>query len=165
MFRGKDGNPALQESAVEVGVVGDYKHYPVEQITDGGIVDTLVGGHLIGNPGHVGDLRSDRKAGIFEPLPGAENFVDLPVLTVIFEVADAQLDDLVAIGIGAGGFDIYDGGDEFWTVIVWVVFGLRFQPTGDTVIAALDERPSHLFQRVPHLADVPNRLPQRSSRR
>src|SRR6202035_2236129 len=79
MFRGKDGNPALQESAVEVGGVGGYKHYPVEQITDGEIVDTRVGGHLIGNPGHVGDLRSDRKAGIFEPLPGAENFVDLPV--------------------------------------------------------------------------------------
>jgi hypothetical protein len=48
----------------------------------------------------------------------------------------------------------YDGGDELWAVIGWVVFGLRLQPTGDTIIAALDERPGHLFERVLHTADM-----------
>jgi hypothetical protein len=38
-------------------------------------------------------------------------------LTVIFEEADAEFDDLVAIGVRAGGFHIHDGGDELWTVI------------------------------------------------
>jgi hypothetical protein len=59
--------------------------------------------HLIGNAGNFCDLARDGKAGIFEPLPGAENFVDPPALTVIFEEADAEFDDLVAIGARAGG--------------------------------------------------------------
>jgi hypothetical protein len=42
-------------------------------------------------------FRRDGKAEIFEPLPGAEHFVNPPVLTVIFEEADADFDDLVAI--------------------------------------------------------------------
>jgi hypothetical protein len=40
---------------------------------------------------------------------GGENFVDPPALTVVFEEADAELDDLVAIGVDAGGLDIHDG--------------------------------------------------------
>jgi hypothetical protein len=60
--------------------------------------------HLVGNPGNIRDLRRDRKNGIFKPLPGADNLVDPPVLTVIFEEADAEFDDLVAIGVDAGGF-------------------------------------------------------------
>ena len=71
---------------------------------------------------------------------------------------------LSTIGVGAGGFDIYDGGDEFGNVVWWMIFGLGLQPTGDTIVAALDERAGHLFQRIPHLADVPNRLPQRATR-
>jgi len=49
-----------------------------------------------------------------------------PALTVILEEADAEFDDLVTIGVGARGFDIYDGGDDFWTVIGWVVLGLSY---------------------------------------
>jgi hypothetical protein len=44
-----------------------------------------------------------------------------------------------------------------------VVFGLRLQPTGNTIIAALDERAGHIFATVP-VADIANRLPQRSTR-
>ena len=95
-----------------------------------------------------------KKPGSSKPLPGAENFVDPPALTVIFEEADAEFDDLVAIGIGAGGLRIHDGGDELWTVIGRVVFRPRLQPTGDTIVAALDERPGHLFERVLHTADM-----------
>ena len=47
------------------------------------------------------------------------------VLTVIFEEADAEFDNLVAIRVGAGSFHIRDGGNEFWIVIRRVVFGLR----------------------------------------
>jgi AAA ATPase domain len=116
----------------------------------------LTGDHLIGNAGNVRDLGRDREAGIFEPLPSAEDFVNPPILTVIFEEADPEFDDLVAIGVGAGGFDIHDGGDELWTAIGWVVFGLRLQPTADAIIAALDERPGHLFERRFHFADIDN---------
>jgi hypothetical protein len=80
--------------------------------------------------------------------------IDPPGLTVIFEEADAKLDDFVAIGIDAGGLDIHDGSDELWAVIGWVVFGLWLQPTGDTILAALDERSGHLFERVLHTADM-----------
>jgi hypothetical protein len=81
----------------------------------------MTGDHLIGNAGNVRDLRRNRKAGIFEPLPGAENLVDPPALTVILEEADAEFDDLVEIGVGARSFDIYDGGDEFGNVVWWVI--------------------------------------------
>jgi hypothetical protein len=63
----------------------------------------VTGDHIIGDAGYVRDLRRDREAGIFEPLPGAEDFVDPPVLTVILEEADAEFDDLVAIRVDAGG--------------------------------------------------------------
>src|SRR6266404_57261 len=101
VFRGEGGKPSLQEAPVERGVVSDNEHSPPEQILDHSIINALTGDHLIGNAGNVGDLRRDRKAGAFEPFPGAEDFVNPPVLTVIFEEADAKLDDLVAIGIGA----------------------------------------------------------------
>ena len=76
--------------------------------------------------------------GSSEPLPGAEDFVKPPVLAVIFEEADAGFDDLVLIGIRAGGFHIHDSGDDLWVAIALVVFDLGLQPTGDTIIAALD---------------------------
>ena len=79
----------------------------------------MTGDHLIGNAGNVRDLRRDRRAGIFEPLRGAEDSVDPLALTVVFEEADAEFDDLVAIGVGAGGFHIHDSGDELWAVIWW----------------------------------------------
>jgi hypothetical protein len=50
------------------------------------------------------------------------------------------------------------------TVVGWVVFGPWLQPTGDAILAAFDERSGHVFQRLPHLADIANRLPQRSTR-
>jgi len=77
-------------------------------------------------------------------------------LPVVLEGADAQFDDLVAIGIGPRGFDIHDSGDELRRAIRWVVFGLRFQPTSNPIIAALDERSSHLFERRFHVPDIEN---------
>jgi len=59
------------------------------------------GDHLIGNTGNLRDLGRDRRPRIFKPLPRAQNFVDPPVLAVVFEEADAEFDDLVAIGIVA----------------------------------------------------------------
>jgi hypothetical protein len=95
--------------------------------------------------------------------PGSSNhseeprtFIDPPGLTVILEEADAELDELVAIGIGAGGFHVHDSGDELWNVIGRVVFGQEPQPTGDAIIAALDERAGHLFQRVLHVGGIAN---------
>ena len=135
-----------------------------QQIVDGAIVDAVTDDHLIGNAGNLRDLGRDRNAGIFEPLPGAENFVDPSALTVIFEEADAEFDDFVAIGVGAGSFHVDDGGDEPRTIVGWVIFGLGLQSIGDAIIAAFDKRPSHLFERIPHLADVPNRFPRRPIR-
>src|SRR5215471_11942847 len=154
MFGGEGGKSPLQEAAIEIGVVGDNEHYPVEQIVDSVIVDVLTGDHLVGNAGNLDDLGWDRKTRIFEPLPAAQNFVNPPALPVVLEGADAQFDDLVAIGIGPRGFDIHDSGDELWGAIRWVVFGLRFQPTTNPIIAALDERSSHLFERRFHVTDI-----------
>jgi hypothetical protein len=66
------------------------------------MINAVTRDHLIGNAGNVRDFWWNREAGIFEPLPGAENFVDPPILTVIFEEADAEFDDSVTIGIGPG---------------------------------------------------------------
>src|SRR5215472_13556364 len=154
MFGGESGKSFLHEAAIEIGVVGDNEHYPVEQIVDSVIVDAFTGDHLVGNASNLRDLRRDRDAGVFEPLPGAEDFVDPPALTVIFEEADPEFDNLVVIRVGAGGFHIHDGGNELWTVIGWVVFGQRPQPTGDAIIAAFDERPGHLFECLFHVADI-----------
>jgi hypothetical protein len=93
--------------------MGDDEYDPTQQIVDGVIVNGVASDHLIGNAGNFRDLGRDRKAGIFEPLPGTENFVDPPVLTLIFEEADAEFDNPIAIGVGAGGFHIHNGGDEF----------------------------------------------------
>ena len=81
-------------------------------------------------------------------------FVDPLVLAIIFEEADAEFDNPVAIGVDAGGLHIHDSGDELWAVICLVVFGFWLQPTGNTIIAALDERAGHLFERVLHTADM-----------
>ncbi len=96
MFRGEGRKSLFQEAAVEIRVVGDDEQYPAQQIVDGSIVNAMTGDHLICDAGNVRNLRRDRETGIFEPLPGAENFVDPPSLTVIFEAADAEFDDLVA---------------------------------------------------------------------
>jgi hypothetical protein len=104
--------------------VGDDEHYPAQQIIHSAIVDAVTGDHLIGNAGNVRDLGRDRKARIFESLPGAQDSVDPPALTFILEEADAELDDLVALGVGAGSFDIHDGSDKLWPVIGRMVFGL-----------------------------------------
>ena len=102
MFRSKGGKPFFQEAAVERSVVGDDEHDLLQQIVDGLIVDPLTGDHLIGNAGDVRDLRRDRAAGIFEPLPGAKDFVDPSGQTIIFEQANVKLDDLVVVGVGGG---------------------------------------------------------------
>jgi hypothetical protein len=103
------GKSFLQEAAVEIRMMGNDEDDPAKQIIDGAIVDALTGDHLIGNAGDLDDFRRDRKAGIFEPFPSAENFVDPPVLAVIFEQVDAEFDDLVAIRVGASRFHIDDG--------------------------------------------------------
>jgi hypothetical protein len=46
-------------------------------------------------------------------------------LTVVFEKADPEFGDFVAIGIRAGGFHIHDGSHELWSVVRWMVFGQR----------------------------------------
>ena len=43
MFRREDGEPFLQEAAIEIRVVGDDEHYPPQQIVDGAIVDAVTG--------------------------------------------------------------------------------------------------------------------------
>jgi hypothetical protein len=43
MFRGEGGNPSLQEAAIEIRMVGDYKDDPAEQIVDGFVVDAVTG--------------------------------------------------------------------------------------------------------------------------
>ena len=131
MFGGKGGKSSLQEAAIEIGVVGDNEHYLVEQMVDGVIVDASTGDHLVCNAGDLDDLGWDRKTRIFEPLPAAQNSIDPPALTFIFEEADSKFDDLVAIGVGGGGLDIDHGGDELWNIVGRVVFGQRPQPTGD----------------------------------
>src|SRR5690242_5335717 len=78
MFRGEGWKPFLQEAAVEISVMGDDEDDPDQQIVDGSIIDAKTGDHLIGNAGDGRDLRRDRKAGIFGPLPRAEDFVNPP---------------------------------------------------------------------------------------
>jgi hypothetical protein len=125
MSRGEGRKSFLQEAAVEIGVVRYDEHYPAQQIVDGVFVYAVTGDHRIGNAGDLRDLRRDRKTRIFEPFPPAEHFVDPPALTVVFEKADSEFDDFVAIWIRAGGFDIDDRGDELWNIIGWMVFGLE----------------------------------------
>jgi hypothetical protein len=105
MFCRKGGKSSLQEAAIEIGVVGDNEYYPVEQIVDSVIVDALTGDHLVGNVGDLDDLAWDRKTRIFEPPPAAQNSIDPPALPVVLDGANAQFDNLVAIGIGSRGFD------------------------------------------------------------
>ena len=112
MLCGEDGKASLQEAAVERGVVGDNEDDPAQKIVDGLIVDDTTRDRFVGDAGDVRDLARDREAGIFEPLPGAKDFVDLPGLSVILEEANAELDNLVAVWVGAGGLNIHDGGDE-----------------------------------------------------
>ncbi len=164
MFRGEGGKPFLQEAAVEIRVVGDDEHYPAQQIVDGSIIDAVTGDHLIANTGDLRDLGRDRESGIFEPLPGAQDFVDPATLTVVFEEADAEFDDLVAIRIGAGGLDIHDSGDELGTVVGRMVFGVWLQPTGDSINRRSRRATGPSVPANTHLAGVPNRLPQRSTR-
>jgi hypothetical protein len=58
--------------------VRNDEYHPVQQIVDGAIVNALAGDHRIGNAGDLRDFRRDRKARMFEPFPGAEDFVDPP---------------------------------------------------------------------------------------
>src|SRR5262249_15985058 len=53
-------------------------------------------------------------------------------------------------------FDIHDGGDKFRQVVGWVVFVLRPQPTGDTIISTLGQQPGHLFECGFHAGDIAN---------
>jgi hypothetical protein len=80
MFRGEGGKSYFQKAAIEIRIVGDEEHYPAKQIVDGVFVDAVTGNDLIGNAGNFRDLRRDRKSGIFEPLPGAKDYVDPPTL-------------------------------------------------------------------------------------
>jgi len=131
MFCGEGGKPFLQEAAIEIGVMGNNEHYPVEQVVYDAIIDAMTGNHRIGNAGDLRDLRRDRKTRVIEPFPRAEEFVDPPVLAVVFEEADTEFYNFVAIGVGGGGLDIDHGGDELWNIVGRVVFGQRPQPTGD----------------------------------
>src|SRR6516165_1520814 len=154
MFCGKGRKASLQEAAIEIGVVGDNEDHSPQEIVDTVIVDALTGDHLVGNAGDLDDLSWDRKTRIFEPLPAAQNSIDSPALPIVLEEADAQFDNLVAIGVGSRCFDIYDSGDELRGAIMRVVFGLRFQPTTNPIIAAFGKRSSHLFECRFHVAHI-----------
>ena len=119
----------------------------------------MPGNHLIGDPGEARDFRRERNSGIFEPIPRADHPIDPPVVSTILEHTHAEFDDLVVLGIGAGGLDIDDGRDELRIVVRRMVFGSRLEPTNDAVIAALDQRISHLFERGVHLADIAGAAP------
>jgi hypothetical protein len=71
MFRGESSKSFLQEATVEIRIMRDDEDNPVEQIVDGSVVNAVTSDHLIGDAGDLRDLGRDRKAGIFEPLPGA----------------------------------------------------------------------------------------------
>ena len=88
MFGGEGGKSPLQEAAIEIGIVGDNEHYPVEQIVDSVIVDAATGDHRIANAGDLRDLGWDRNARICAPIPGAENLIDPPALPFILNVCD-----------------------------------------------------------------------------
>jgi hypothetical protein len=89
MFCGEGRKSFLQEAAVEIRMMGDDEDDPAKQIIDGAFVNPVTGDHLIGNAGDFRYLRRDRKTEIFEPLPGAKNLVNPPLLAVIFKHADA----------------------------------------------------------------------------
>jgi hypothetical protein len=59
MFSGEHGKPFLQEAAIEIGVVRDDEHYPVEQIVDGAVINAVTGDHLIGDARNLRYLRQD----------------------------------------------------------------------------------------------------------
>jgi hypothetical protein len=50
MFLGEDRNPFLEETAIEIRIMGDDEHDPAQQIVDGPIVDAVTGDHPIGDP-------------------------------------------------------------------------------------------------------------------
>jgi hypothetical protein len=154
MFRGKGWEPFFEKAAVEIRIVSDDENDPSQKIVDRSIINPVSRDHLIRDVSNLCDLTRDRKTGIFEPFPGTEHFVDPPVLTVIFEGANPEFDDFVAIGVGAGSFDIHHGGDELWNVVGRVVFGLSVQSTGYAITAALDERSGHLFESRFHVGDA-----------
>ncbi len=165
MFCGKDGQPPFQKASIERGVVGDDEHNLSQQVVHSSIVNTMPRNHLIGDPGEAGDFRRERNSGIFEPIPRADHPIDPSVASAILEHTHAKLDDPVALGIGAGGLDIDDCGDELRVVVRRVVFGSRLEPTNDAVIATFDQRVSHLFQRGVHLADIAGAAPPFNGRR
>ena len=69
MFCREGGKLFLQESTIEIRVVGSDEYHPVEPIVDGMMVDAATGDHFIGNAGDIRDLGRDRKPRIFKPFP------------------------------------------------------------------------------------------------
>jgi hypothetical protein len=69
MFSGEHGKPFLREAAIEIGVVRDDEHYPVEQIVDGAVINAVTGDHLIGDARNLRYPRRDRKSGIWRTTP------------------------------------------------------------------------------------------------
>ena len=59
MFRGEHGKPFFQKGALEISVMGDDEHYPVEQIVHGSVINSATSEHLIGNAGDLRDLGWD----------------------------------------------------------------------------------------------------------
>jgi hypothetical protein len=130
VFGDEGRKPFFQERAIEGRVVGNHVHGLTHQIVDSGIINAVTGHHLVRVAGQVRNFGWNRKSGVFEPLPGAEHLVYPPVMPAVLERANAQLDDLISIRIGASRLDIDDGGDELRGVVRSVVFGLWFPGGG-----------------------------------
>jgi hypothetical protein len=99
MFWSEHWKPFLQEAAVESGIMSDDEHYAAQQIVYGTLINSATGDHFIGNAGDLRDFSGDREAGIFKPLPRAMDFIDLPAFPVVFEKANPEFDNSVALGI------------------------------------------------------------------
>jgi hypothetical protein len=71
----KAGTVSLGSGGRNLQLCSDDEYHSAQEIVHGSIVDAVTGDRLICDSGNVRDLRWDRKAEIFEPLPGAKNFV------------------------------------------------------------------------------------------
>jgi hypothetical protein len=124
VLSGEGRESFFDKAAIEGSMMSDDEDDPPKQIIYGTIVNALAGDHFIGDPGDFRDLRRDRKAGIFEPLPGTKYLIDPSLMRLYSNRLMPSSIILVALRIGACRLDIDDGRDEFWGIVGWVVMGL-----------------------------------------
>jgi hypothetical protein len=74
MFRSEGGKSSLQEAAVEIHVVGNDKHYPVEQVVYGAIIDAATGGLLVTTEAMVAEKPEKKTPPAMPPGGGMDGF-------------------------------------------------------------------------------------------